>query len=535
MKHEIKTEIQGSQEQVESAEKRRSILIIKTDEGQLDSAESFLENRNWIVLSTTDLQEAFGHIQKEIPHITMIPVDHPDPKMRLLPRLLRKSIPDIQIILYANHFNSNQLMVARNEGFVYGLYPPVSGPSIERMVLKIERDYENSLTGASTQAGRGAFEQQSSAAESASKAGNTIENRQSSNMAYRGGASEKSKSGLAYMPDSLAATRTAERSAIGEVRQASSGVELYPEARLQKPKEGNVQTQKKQKNGVRPESDGKASLSARSGGASESGGKAPTSARSGGASGAGGKAPSSTSSGWARASGPFSRESIIVKGTTKALYESVEISSSPSQEQIEGLTTKVSCISVKSERFNGYLLAALGMNRQLNKDFIELVRSRLIEFMRSRGEILSSKDSLNLELEEVEFEDWAIEQAEFLRKSVHDGNEVAIAFFPGSLEETKLECSAQEDMLMLDIDQIKGDVEVEFDLYLFMPKNKKYVLYTPRGAKFYAAQKDRLKTNKVENLHLRKEDVDDVDKYRMQIYLNEKIEEYKDQKKKKAS
>ena len=37
---------------------------------------------------------------------------------------------------------------------------------------------------------------------------------------------------------------------------------------------------------------------------------------------------------------------------------------------------------------------------------------------------------MSLNIKKVDFEDWALEYADFLRKSVHDGEEIAMAFFP---------------------------------------------------------------------------------------------------------
>ena len=82
-------------------------------------------------------------------------------------------------------------------------------------------------------------------------------------------------------------------------------------------------------------------------------------------------------------------------------------------------------------------------------------------------------------------------------------------------------------MVKLSIDDLKEDAVVEFDLYIYMPGNNKYLLYTPQGMRFYGNQKNRLREKGVSHIHLRKESASSVIKYKAQNFLNEKIESYK--------
>ena len=68
---------------------------------------------------------------------------------------------------------------------------------------------------------------------------------------------------------------------------------------------------------------------------------------------------------------------------------------------------------------------------------------------------------------------------------------------------------------------------MEFDVYVYLPENNKYVIYTPKGGTFYTRQKDRLLEKGVQRMHLKKESIGDVKRYRAQNYLNDKISQYK--------
>ena len=60
--------------------------------------------------------------------------------------------------------------------------------------------------------------------------------------------------------------------------------------------------------------------------------------------------------------------------------------------------------------------------------------------------------------------------------------------------------------------------------------NKKYILYTPKGGKFYGNQKDRLVEKGVQEVHMLKSEVNDLSKYKAQNYLNNLIDGYKKKK-----
>ena len=81
-------------------------------------------------------------------------------------------------------------------------------------------------------------------------------------------------------------------------------------------------------------------------------------------------------------------------------------------------------------------------------------------------------------------------------------------------------------MVALRLEDIKGDAPVDFDVYLHLPENDKYILYTPTGGVFYQKQKDRLKGKGVGQVHLRKGAEAAVEKYHMQNHVNEKIEAF---------
>lgn len=81
---------------------------------------------------------------------------------------------------------------------------------------------------------------------------------------------------------------------------------------------------------------------------------------------------------------------------------------------------------------------------------------------------------------------------------------------------------------------------LEFNLYMYMPVNQKYVLYTPKGSKLYQEQKSRLEQKGVKDLHMLRAEVQDLSRFKAQNHLNSIIDQYeadsaKAQKKKNSA
>jgi len=226
-----------------------------------------------------------------------------------------------------------------------------------------------------------------------------------------------------------------------------------------------------------------------------------------------------------RENSSLTEDSIFVKGVVKSVDETVDKIPDEIQERLED-STQLACIVVESAKFSGYLVAALGKDRQVDDEFLSLVQSRLVSFLRDHGESVGTDHNLQLKVKSVDFEAWSLSQAEFLKKSLHKGTEVAMAFFPVENARTKVGESVADDMVSVQTHEIQTDVPLEFNLYVYLPTNKKFVLYTPERGTLLHEQRDRLVQNGVHSLHIRKNDVQNLSKFRAQNHLNGLIDEF---------
>ncbi len=588
-----------------------SLFIFKIGAQSMKAAESYLKNRNWTIGSASGMREALAYIIQKKPQFVMVAADHPNRKVKIFPNLITQAFP-VKVIAYSEGANTASMNALREMGLALTLFPPVSGPSIERLIRKINRDAKEEVErqsrlasqmesgeipfGGSTAADSTIrLKGESATADDMQK---SFEQARQALMALADAGDDDNRSGPAYMPDSsseknqtgysmapgmstdspeLKAQQSVTHTNAYEASQSGSSsksMSAKQDAALD-PNYSANQEGNRSKDGIyNPEqsSKGKDALAhpeasewetaetspARQGEipSSNNSSTAPDRAdKSPGLSGSVSKKNPNSSNDSATESSKNSGPKLYVKGVEKQLsdndtlivkgsVEAMEIAStevqaqsaaedlSPSSQQ--QASSNIHCITVDSPRFSGYLVAALGKNRSLDKTFIETVKQRLYKFLQSNGESVSEENPFDIKIKEVPFEAWAIQQAEFLRKSVHGGEEIAMAFFPTPTVSLKLEASEDEKMIQISLDELAEDVALDFDLYIYMPENNKFLLYTPEGKPLYGKQKNRLKEKGLTHMHLRKDSVNSVKKYRAQNYLNSKIDAFqKDPKNKK--
>ncbi len=497
-----------------------SIFILKSQPGSMMQAETFLRNRQWIVASSTNLRDALAYIIQRQPQYVMLSSDHPNQKVRILPKLLLQAF-QIHIIGFAEKGSGLSTKNLQDMKFEYNLFPPVSGPAIERMILKIRRDMETR----SLDAGRELRNE-------------TIESRihmsRSPAFSFNGDSSsaKEMQSSFEQARAALSDMLSDENQSEEEGSQSNNSGQEGLSRNRQKPAFFKGEGPRAPGSTPRAPASGETFQDGKSdwtGNAStENGGNSPAAPASAESADPASSPPPAENRPPRTLGTPLPKkpDALIVRGTETALLDSVNLKGADKFQKISQ-SKNIACITIQSPKFSGYLVCAMGKNRPVDKSFLEVCRSRLFGFLRANGESIRDQDSMELELQEIDFTSWALEQAEFLRRSIHDGNEVAMAFFQNPEGEVELGASASEKMVKMSLDDLKEDVALEFDLYIFMPENNKYLLYTPKGQTFYSNQKGRLSGRGITHMHLRRDSVHEVKKYKAQNFLNDRIANYK--------
>lgn len=451
---------------------RRRVFVVKAKEKSSTGFETFLRNRGWDVSVTCDLKEALTGLFQQPVHYVLVTVEHSNPKCMRLPSVIAQTLK-IPVILFSEGITPNGMSTLRATGHPHTLGPTISGPSIERMILKIEREQ----AAAKTDAPEDKF--------SFGAKGQTMEDIvhlfEGSGQAAMKSAEAGQGARSAPLVDSVSLSRGA------SPNEGNSGLSLADLADILHEPASNE-------------------LAYNLGTLTHANSKSAKSRLT-----------------------PGDSAALLVRGVEHALsISSVQITETcdPNGPASIRHCTRVACFYVTSSFFSGSLVVAFGSSREIDPDFIANLKTFFVGYMSKQGLSTSFDELPEFRLNEVSFEDWTLEQAMFLRKSVHYDQEIAVAFFPQGEEISPIELSAEAHMSKLRLDEIRHDVNLEFDIYLHFPINQKYIRYAAKGRNMMSEQRSRITAGGITHVHVRKECERDIVRYRVQNFLNDKIREY---------
>lgn len=228
---------------------------------------------------------------------------------------------------------------------------------------------------------------------------------------------------------------------------------------------------------------------------------------------------------------PSDQDSLLSRGAGEAIESAVNRGDGVVRQAVAGKITNTACIVIESDRFQGYLIAAMAGDHPFDDKFIHLIRSRLVAFLRENGETVKDGESFPMKVREVEFMEWALDYAEFLKKTVHEGREIAFAFFPLAQVGEQVRVSAVAHMLTVQVDDLVPDETIDFNVHLHLPANQRFLLYAAKDSVFLRAQKERLVKSGVRELHIKKEDLAVFKRYRAKHRIADLIKDFEERQK----
>ncbi len=506
-----------------SEDPKKLLIILKAKAASLQSAEAYLQNRNWEIFSTTEVKTAIPSILSCKASYVLLTVEHANSKVIRLGQIITQTLR-IPVIFFAEGVSLQGQATLNELKNPYVIFPPVSGPSIERMILKIARDIETSadLKAQFTQSADLANKAQEQLAQ-------MFSGEPSNSMEFY--SHQKGSSG-AFSVEQKGPGQNIHN--VTEQKNVSSAHTLRQQSR-----EGHDTHSYLNSQGVEvPEINAPAdpiviAKKVRSPGKNIivglDKGKSKDAEASGDSNNERVGAPGSVAKTIVLPGlGQGSTDSILIQGAHHAVER---VSQSPDHaEHMLGLSTKLHCFFVESEKFRGYVLVAYSQNKDLEKKFKDDLRQTFLKFIKASGIAVQIKDSADISILEVDFEEWSLKESEFLVKSVHAGAEVAVTFFPADEDHVLIEPSADGKMLIVPLEEIEVDVPLDFDLFLYMPSNAKYFHYTKKNGKLSQAQKDRLINSQKGHFHVLAEAKEKVTKYRTTRFVNDKIRKHKSRK-----
>lgn len=440
-------------------EKQKTILIIKQKMTTLQKVEAFLSKRDWQIFVAREPEVAIEIMVKENPLFIMVPVDHPDKRIGLIPAFAQK-LYSCCPMWYSELLSTKSLHSLNNLNTDYILPVPVSGLAVERMANR----YLNLRAKKQAQNGK-KLPSYYVIANGQSKSGETMTQEQASLrinalIEVLNQASGAMDNGLSSTPSSL------------EIPSMSGAAPLRTKSNL------DVDQSEKAVPEARSAAKGKAAEE---------------------------------------------YYHLLKRSIKSSISDFIEPGANREGRPL-GVVSNVACLIVDSTLYKGYLVIATGRRKALDAHLMHKLQVRLAGFLEQGHVSLNKRDVYNLFLKPVAFESWSQKCAEFLFKTLHQGDTVAMAFFPREDIHHQESPSASEDMVALSLEYFSEDSQSEFDIYLYFPLNKRYLLYTPSGATLYKSQTINLQKKGVTHFHIRRSDLPEFKKFRIQSHLNAKIE-----------
>ena len=513
---------------------KKKLMILALNTHHLAQVEKYLSRREFVVVVNADVKSFVIKAIEWQPDFILLPVDHGQPSVKQLPKILAQVLSSF-IILYASQNTTSSLMLLKKSGNVYNLAPPITGPKVERTINKYYMDLENpekveALKRASQQNNshdnlmikiegtgdgdikRFSTDQKMKLVLEAITGGPSTDSYDSDSATHSSNYSENttpqnpSADQLATPVTGTATnvnTATVSPSAAPLQKNDSSAGSLAVDVQDDRNKVSPIAPLEKASSLV----DTQGKIAVLPPAEEEKKGVLP----------------------------PDVRESI-----SKSFEQTLDfLNPNASSEKVLRLINKVtsaSCFSLSCLNFKGYAIVVSATSNHKNPTLSEIVKSRLNQYFATHNIEIDTFGAI--EIQEVEFQPWAISQAEVLEQSHFKGEEFAIAFFPFENIEPLFQPTDAKDMLSLHMDELHGDVKTEFDLYLRLTKNGKFLLYTPKSGTFLQEQRDRLILNGVTEMYLHPDDKKFVYRYRAQNFLNKEIDkffEYVEAKKKRQA
>jgi hypothetical protein len=182
--------------------------------------------------------------------------------------------------------------------------------------------------------------------------------------------------------------------------------------------------------------------------------------------------------------------------------------------------SRVTSFRAESKQLKGYFILVHGQSRTLDAEWVEKLKQHLQSHYSAFEDEIGMGSAHEFSITEVQFNSWTKEQAEFIRQASHQNAELVLAFFKDPLE-WEPSPSPLEDHVAIGLEHLEGDRVTGFDIFIHLPQNARFILYTPKGGTFYESQKQKLLSEGVLSVHVDKRSLDEVRRQHARRFIEE--------------
>ncbi len=200
-------------------------------------------------------------------------------------------------------------------------------------------------------------------------------------------------------------------------------------------------------------------------------------------------------------------------------------------------TEKMGFIPIDSGRYCGYLTVAIAETQELRGVLLQELGINIAENLFEMGENIEPDEAVILDISDPDLINWAKKKSQVLIESQHNGAEIIVSYIPKN-QALPIIVEASTDMLTIDVIDIEPGKLLDFETYLHLPKNNKYIRYSRTGSTFSEKQIDKLSKKAKGRVTIKQDDNYNFKKNYIEKSVNEELEQFKKTapaKKKKAS
>lgn len=432
-----------------------SIFYIPSPFHVLGPIESYLTKRNYTFNCESNIALALDKIAEQQPHFIFIALDHPEPIISSLSKIIRQTLT-AHVIHYVNSNSKEQIQKLENLKESYKLFPPLSGPGVERSIQLIKKEQGPS------------WELNISQVESEGLSPDTIE-RFKSNLKSDLKTEAKARNILtSETGTSVTVVDTNSKDQeLGQIKKINDNNELL-EAFGKVSQELSDEVKKK-------------------------------------------------------LTSDFNQHyQSIFHDLLKTAEEHVQtISDGSIPFSSMDVFSFFQCFIIKSMTWCGYVVVASPVKvsaHDLEMPIASWLKGRFQNFQN-----LAEQDLFHIQVEKSDYIDFIKNKVEYSEKIKTDNHEMNISFFATRPSELLLILNDSQEMLEVPLEIIPTEIDLPMNLYVHLPENKKYILFTSLNKPFASLQKERLVSKGVKKLFTQVTYEKQLNQMKAEFHINHSI------------
>ncbi len=437
---------------------KMTLFFIKSPTHNISAVEAYLKKRNYKVVVESNLRDGLQKIITESPSYIFLAWDHPTDQIRTIHKLIYQTSV-APIIPYIMTTQRDQIIQLEASGFEHKLYPPLSGPAIQRILAKNEK--KNSEIEQAFNQSKAEFKM--------------AKDRESQMIHVKSFLKDDSKSDLSDFRPTQRPKETIEQQIEQSVELAKKAREKLKRFIQHKPSESVTNTDVPIITGLTDDNSGFPEITDVETNLNEN-------------------QKNSLDTIFEHTIKP---DFIDVLDT----YSIDSVSFQPVQK-----TKKLHVLIVDEKKWTGYLIVS--SEGHLEKTAAEAILSNWVSRMIDQDEekempeietYEKSTEYLCFEMEtpEFDFTKFSEIKSDYSKEIDHEGKKTSISFFAYSPFHVVGTLHEKFDYIKVPTESLFKQTELNFNVYIYLPENKKFVLYYKANTELDTEKIERLKAKKM--------------------------------------